>query len=120
MNARQFNGDDERNLSPTPLPAAEELFQEATWHGLIAVSAVNHGDAEYAGAEAREAASLYHEGQREAGECPECGSRPYRGHYYNSSIGCCKEPPEPDGEAFRGGEAAGYAAECQAAAQRLK
>lgn len=31
-----------------------------------------------------------------------------------------REPPEPDGEAFRGGEAAGYLAEQQAAAQRLK
>lgn len=30
------------------------------------------------------------------------------------------EPPEPDGEDFRGGEAAGYGAEQQAAAQRLK
>ena len=31
-----------------------------------------------------------------------------------------KEPPEPDGETFRGGEAAGFASEQQAAAQRLK
>lgn len=30
------------------------------------------------------------------------------------------EPPEPDGEVFRGGEAAAYLAEQQAAAQRLK
>ena len=30
------------------------------------------------------------------------------------------EPPEPDGEAFRGGEAAAYLAEQQHAAQRLK
>ncbi len=31
-----------------------------------------------------------------------------------------REPPEPDGEAFRGGEAAAYQAEQMAAAQRLK
>ena len=30
------------------------------------------------------------------------------------------EPPEPDGEAFRGREAAAFLAEQQAAAQRLK
>jgi hypothetical protein len=30
------------------------------------------------------------------------------------------EPPEPDGEAFRGGEAAAYQAEQMAAWQRLK
>ena len=30
------------------------------------------------------------------------------------------EPLEPDGEAFRGGEAAAYLSEQQAAAQRLK
>lgn len=30
------------------------------------------------------------------------------------------EPPEPDGECFRGGEAAAYLADQQAAAQRLK
>lgn len=30
------------------------------------------------------------------------------------------EPPDPDGEAFRGGEAAAFAAEQMAAAQRLK
>lgn len=31
-----------------------------------------------------------------------------------------REPPEPDGEAFRGGEAAAYLAEQQDAARRLK
>lgn len=31
-----------------------------------------------------------------------------------------REPPEPDGEAFRGGEAAAYAAEQAFQAQRLK
>lgn len=30
------------------------------------------------------------------------------------------DPPDPDGECFRGGEAAAYAAEQQAAAWRLK
>ena len=40
------------------------------------------------------------------------------GHRYGGCEDC--EPPEPDGEAFRGGEAAAYEAEQMHAAQRLK
>lgn len=72
---------------------------------------------------ASDAASIYHEAQREAGECPMCGAiytDPWGGRHYNNSVGCCIEPPEPDGECFRGGEAAAYEREQMAAWQRLK
>lgn len=44
-----------------------------------------------------QAASLYHEAQREAGECPMCGAintDPWGGVHYNTSVGCCIEPPD--------------------------
>lgn len=41
--------------------------------------------------------------------CPEC---------YHAKDN--REPPDPDGEAFRGGEAAAYQAEQMAAARRLR
>ena len=43
-------------------------------------------------------------------ECPRCGYHPDND----------REPPEPDGEAFRGGEAAAYEREQMAKWQRLK
>jgi hypothetical protein len=43
-------------------------------------------------------------------DCPDCVERAEREDNY--------EPPEPDGEAFRGGEAAAYEAETQARIQR--
>jgi hypothetical protein len=44
-------------------------------------------------------------------ECPACG---------DETVKADIEPPEPDGEAFRGGEAAAYEREQMSAAQRLK
>ena len=80
-------------------------------------------EAETMAQHAEQAASLYHEGLRLAGECPQCGAiyqDPWGGRHYNHSLGCCLEPGDDDGEAFRGGEAAAYEAEQQADCQRLK
>ena len=57
--------------------------------------------------------------------CPDCGEHVDDGCAKDCGCKACRdrdaaEPPEPDGEAFRGGEAAGYLAEQQAAAMRLK
>lgn len=44
-----------------------------------------------------QATSFYHEGLRESGECPMCGSintDPWGGRHRNDSMGCCLEPPE--------------------------
>lgn len=42
----------------------------------------------------------------------------YRAYLKGLADGYNREPPEPDGEAFRGGEAAAYEAENQARIQR--
>lgn len=104
------------------------LFQDAADAGERAVSYLNLAEldqqyVEDAAGEAIHAASLDHEAQREAGECPMCGSiytDPWGGIHYNSSMGCCIEPSEPDGEDFRGGEAEAARWADQMATLRLK
>ena len=56
------------------------------------------------------------QGARET-ECPERGYT-YHTHGKHCSLDPNYEPPEPDGECFRGGEAAAYEAEEMARIQR--
>lgn len=61
--------------------------------------------------------------QQDASRCGRCGKAlepsPYRSTVF-ARCGDCDGGADPDGEAFRGGEAAAYAREQSIAAQRLK
>ena len=52
--------------------------------------------------------------------CPNCGSSAIFDDDHFEDLHCPDEPPEPDGECFRGGEAAAFEAERMAEARKLK